>query len=64
MCPCVKSYYRAPGEEDLPCTRKSLEGSMFCLSKNVQQRSSMVGLLSVVIFGITLALISFLKQAE
>ena len=22
VCPCVEGYYRAPGEEDLPCTRK------------------------------------------
>ena len=22
-CPCVKSYYRLSGEEDLPCTRES-----------------------------------------
>ena len=21
-CPCVEGYYRAPGEEDLPCTRE------------------------------------------
>ena len=24
VCPCVEGYYRAPGEEDLPCTRELL----------------------------------------
>ena len=22
VCPCMEGYYRAPGEEDLPCTRE------------------------------------------
>ena len=22
VCPCVEGYYRAPGEEDLSCTRE------------------------------------------
>ena len=24
VCPCVEGYYRAPGEENLSCTRESL----------------------------------------
>ena len=42
-CPCVERYYRASGEEDLPCTRKFIILIHAKCVGNIHARSGLAG---------------------